>query len=196
MLDMTRWLTLLVFLFWLLVYWQGGFKILSDICSAIKNNVSRLDAFLLAALAALGLGMTVTVIGAVIKPIEMLGWGDVPVVAGLGFLLTLAGVVGTFYCRAVLGKFWTAETAKQAGHVVIEHGPYRVVRHPIYSFAIMLYLGLGLAFPFWWSLLAAAGIALGYALKAWEEEKFLERTLAGYGEYKKRVRWRLLPGVW
>lgn len=186
-------LTLLVFLFWLLVYWQGGFKILADIRSAFRSGVSRLDAFLLMVLAVLGLEMTLTAIWAALTWAQPVGgnW-----LAAFGFLLTLTGVIGTFYCRAVLGKFWTAETARQSGHAVIDSGPYSVARHPIYLFAILLYLGLGLAFPFWWNLLAAAGIALGYALKAWDEEKFLERTLEEYGEYKKRVRWRLLPGVW
>ncbi len=190
---MIRWLTLFLFLSWLLFYWQGGFKILADIRSAVRSGVSRLDAFLLVFLAVLGLGMTVTAVWAALTWAEPAGsdW-----LAVIGFLLTLTGVIGTFYCRAVLGKFWTAETAQQSGHAVIDSGPYSVVRHPIYSFAILLYLGLGLAFPAWWNLLAAVGIALGYALKAWDEEKFLERTLEGYGDYKKRARWRLLPGAW
>jgi protein-S-isoprenylcysteine O-methyltransferase Ste14 len=187
------WLSFAGLLFWLLVYWQGGTKILADIRSALVSKVSRLDAFLLVVLAVLGLGMTVT------AALVTLGWVAVPVpawLAGIGCLLTLAGIAGTFYCRSFLGKFWTAETALKGDHAVIEGGPYGVVRHPIYSFAILLYLGLGLVFPAWWNLPSAAGIALGYTLKAWDEERFLESALNGYGEYKKRVRYRLVPGVW
>lgn len=193
LLNVFRWLTLLILLFWLLVYWQGGFKILADIRSAIQTNVSRLDIFLLILLAVLGLVMTVT------AALSTLGILLIPApewLTGLGLPLTLTGILGTFFCRAALGKFWTAETAKQDGHAIIDSGPYGVVRHPIYSFAISLYLGLGLVFPAWWNLLAAAGIAVAYALKARDEESFLESALKGYGEYKKRVRYRLLPGIW
>ncbi len=190
---MIRWLTLLLFLSWLLFYWQGGFKILADIRSAFRSGASQLDAFLLVVLAVLGLGMTLTAVWAALNWAEPAA-GDW--LAAPGFFLTLTGVTGTFYCRAVLGKFWTAETACQSGHAIIDSGPYSMVRHPIYLFAILLYSGLGLAFPAWWNLLAVVGIALGYALKARDEEKFLERVLAGYADYEKRVRWRLLPGVW
>lgn len=179
---MTRWFTLLVFLSWLLVYWQGGWKILTDIRHAAQSKASRLDVFLLAWLAALGLAMTVTAV------LVTTGWVKTfpdTWLAGFGCLLTLTGVVGTFYCRAVLGKFWTAEAAKQANHTVIDYGPYGMVRHPIYSFAILLYLGLGLVFPVWWNLLAMAGIAIGYMLKAWSEEKFLTRQLPGCMAYRR-----------
>lgn len=119
--------------------------------------------FLLAWLVVLGLAMIVTVV------FVTTGWVKTfpeTWLAGVGCLFTLTGIVGTFYCRAVLGKFWTAEAARQVNHAVIDYGPYSVARHPIYSFAILLYLGLGLVFPVWWNLLAAAGIALGCALKA------------------------------
>ncbi|MCS6993404.1 MAG: isoprenylcysteine carboxylmethyltransferase family protein [Anaerolineales bacterium] len=190
---MFRWLTFILLLFWLLVYWQGGLKLCADFRSALKSRVSRLDVFLLVFLAILGLGMTLTAAWTVFtwtKPAAD------SLLEGWGFILTLTGVIGTFFSRAVLGKFWAAQTATQSDHVVVVAGPYSVVRHPIYSFAILLYSGAGMVFPVWWNLLAAAGIVLGYALKAWEEERFLVRHLEGYAEYRRRVRWRLFPGLW
>ncbi|PWH14642.1 MAG: hypothetical protein DDG60_07770 [Anaerolineae bacterium] len=191
--DLTRGFTLVILLFWLLFYWQGGLKIWTDIRSALRSKVSQLDVFLLMMLAFWGSMMTVTTVVVIFARLEI---GSHSALSAVGLLLTLVGAIGTFYSRAVLGKFWTAEITQQPGHALVDSGPYRVVRHPIYFFAILLYWGVGLAVPVWWNWLAAIGITLGYALKAWEEEAFLERTLATYREYKQRVRYRLFPGVW
>ena len=117
------------------------------------------------------------------------------VVAG-GWLLSVIGIVGMFYCRHYLGRFWTAETTLMDGHQVVDTGPYGVVRHPIYSFAIVMYVGVGIVFPVWWNLLLVLGIVGAYALKAQEEDGFLEEKLEGYRGYKERVRYRIIPWVW
>jgi len=109
---------------------------------------------------------------------------------------SVIGIVGMFYCRHYLGRFWTAETTLMSGHQVVNRGPYGVVRHPIYSFAIAMYVGVGIVFPVWWNLLLVSAIAGAYALKAREEDRFLEEKLEGYREYKERVRYRIIPWVW
>jgi len=62
-----------------------------------------------------------------------------PVCAGplsaVGALLVAAGAAGTFYCRLQMRGLWNARTVLAAGHRVIDSGPYRLLRHPIYSFA-------------------------------------------------------------
>jgi protein-S-isoprenylcysteine O-methyltransferase Ste14 len=122
---------------------------------------------------------------------------EIPVwLTALGCFLTILGIVGTFYCRHQLGRFSTAETTLKKEHQVMDQGIYGIVRHPLYSFAIILYLGLGLVFATWWNLLCAAGVALAYLLKAKNDEIFLEQNLASYAAYKKRVRYRLIPGIW
>ena len=79
---------------------------------------------------------------------------------------------------------------------VISTGPYRIVRHPMYSgaFLLLLFVPLGLgsiiAVPFSLPLIAVIIIRLI------EEEKFLVLNLAGYDEYQKKVRFRLIPFVW
>ena len=109
----------------------------------------------------------------------------------------LAGAAGTFYARHYLGRFWTAETTVKADHRIIDHGPYGVVRHPIYTAAIGMYLGGGLAFATWWGLAAALFVIVGYVLKTRLEDDFLaDRMAPGYGDYRRRVRYRLAPGVW
>jgi protein-S-isoprenylcysteine O-methyltransferase Ste14 len=101
-----------------------------------------------------------------------------------------------FHCRTVLGSFWTAETALTNQHQVVDEGPYGVVRHPIYSFAILMYAGVGLTFFSWWNCLLAGLVVLGYFLKSNVEDQFLKENLPGYGEYSQRVKQRIIPGVW
>ena len=78
----------------------------------------------------------------------------------------------------------------------MDDGPYGVVRHPIYAFACLMTLGAVLIFLTWWNALAGAGMIALYVLKLRYEEAMLERTLSGYGAYRARVRYRLLPYVW
>ncbi len=190
-----RWLTLLGVLYWFVVYWRGGREVVNDIRESVSKGHSRLDTLLMVTIAlcsAALVGTSALILGRV--------WdvalpGSV-VVAGVGWVLSLAGIGGMFYSRAYLGKYWTAETTVMREHRVVDEGPYGVVRHPIYSCAIVMYVGLGIAFPVWWNLALALVIVVAYALKAWDEERFLEMELAGYREYEERVRYRVVPWLW
>ncbi|HPH97102.1 MAG TPA: isoprenylcysteine carboxylmethyltransferase family protein [Anaerolineaceae bacterium] len=193
--QLFRWLTLVGVLFWMVIYWQGGKKVFQDIRSAMHERASDLDAPLMVIMSAVSLMMVATAV------LVALGMGGNEIIPGeiaviLGCLLCFAGVAGTFYCRHVLGQFWTAETSLQRDHRVMDQGPYGMVRHPIYSFAILLYAGLGLVFSTGWCLGMAGIMLLGYLLKAWDENRYLERNLAGYREYQQRVRYRLIPWLW
>ena len=90
----------------------------------------------------------------------------------------------------------TVRIQKERGHVVVSDGPYRLVRHPGY----VSYLLLALATPLWlnslWglvpSLLGAGAIIVRTAL----EDQTLCEELDGYADYARRVRYRLVPGLW
>jgi protein-S-isoprenylcysteine O-methyltransferase Ste14 len=82
------------------------------------------------------------------------------------------------------------------GHTVVSSGPYRVVRHPMYVGAILMYAATPL---FWGSVWASAISGLLIALFVWRtalEDRTLRRELPGYEEYARRTRDRLLPGLW
>ena len=79
---------------------------------------------------------------------------------------------------------------------VIETGPYALVRHPMYAFAILYLVGIPLLLGSWYGLRIVPLMIAGVALRAVLEERLLERELPGYAEYKRRVRYRLVPGVW
>jgi protein-S-isoprenylcysteine O-methyltransferase Ste14 len=79
---------------------------------------------------------------------------------------------------------------------VIDSGPYALVRHPMYAGALVLFVGLPLALGSWWGLLTAAAIVPVLAWRLRREETFLCEHLAGYADYRRRIRFRLAPGVW
>jgi len=71
------------------------------------------------------------------------------------------------------------------------------VRHPIYTATLVFYLGTTLAFSAWWTWAVLTVLLVGYVLKALDEERFLGANLsAAYEDYRRRVPYRLLPGIW
>lgn len=78
---------------------------------------------------------------------------------------------------------------------VISTGPYAIVRNPMYSSAVVYFIGLSLALGSYWGLIPAVLVILGFVWRLFDEEKFLAETLPGYTDYCARVRWHLIPGV-
>jgi protein-S-isoprenylcysteine O-methyltransferase Ste14 len=116
---------------------------------------------------------------------------------GVGVLLVLAGFAGVM--RVFRENSFAAPVVRvqaERQQRVIDTGPYAHVRHPMYA-AMLLYLtGLPLLLGSWWGLAGAAVIALAMARRAVAEEGVLVRELAGYADYRARVRYRLIPGIW
>ncbi len=79
---------------------------------------------------------------------------------------------------------------------VLGTGPYALLRHPMYSGALVMFAGVPLALGSWWGLAAAALMVPVFIWRLLDEEKFLAANLPGYGEYQHRVRYRLVPLVW
>lgn len=176
-------------LVWLLIYWKGGLTTLRDIRAADDPT----DRLLLIAITTATLALLASMLAVLV------GWlpamSDVLLTVS-GAALALVGIGGTFYCRAYLGRYWTAEASVTADHRIIDAGPYGVVRHPIYAFAILLYVGTALAFLTTGSVVCAGMIVAGYVLKSQLEDRFLLARLPGYAAYTLRVPYRLLPGIW
>ncbi len=195
MVTFLHWFTLASLFFWFVIYWQAGRKALADIQKSASLPNSRLDTLLMIAIGLCTLLVAVTgllISLTLLQPPTPQSW---PVTC-IGTLLTVLGILGMFYCRHALGRFWTAETSLTQNHQVIDQGPYAIVRHPIYTFACVMYLGLGLAFPAWWNLLSVAIILTAYAIKAWDEDRFLAQSLPSYAVYQKRVKYRLIPRIY
>ncbi len=79
---------------------------------------------------------------------------------------------------------------------VVTGGPYRIVRHPMYAAALLMFVGTPLLLGSWWGLAFVPVGAVGIGLRAVGEERMLRRELTGYDDYARRVRFRLVPGLW
>lgn len=79
---------------------------------------------------------------------------------------------------------------------VIQTGPYALVRHPMYAGAVLWMSGTPLLLGSRYGLIGSALLILLVAVRAVGEEKVLAEGLAGYAEYRRKVRFRLVPGVW
>jgi protein-S-isoprenylcysteine O-methyltransferase Ste14 len=79
---------------------------------------------------------------------------------------------------------------------VIDTGPYRMVRHPMYSGASLLLIFTPLALGSWVALPLPVALILVVVVRLLEEEKFLSANLSGYEAYRQTVRYRLVPFIW
>jgi protein-S-isoprenylcysteine O-methyltransferase Ste14 len=119
-------------------------------------------------------------------------WGQI--VALLGFALSFAFIVwamavNDFYSRIV-------RIQEDRGQYVVTKGPYRFVRHPSYIGSILSWVCAALALGSWLALVPVVLIAATVVVRTALEDRALQTELDGYREYARRVRYRLLPGVW
>ena len=124
------------------------------------------------------------------------GWSRVPgAVALAGDLLVLVGFYLVFLVYRE-NTFTSATIEVVEGQTVVSTGPYAIVRHPMYASASLYLLGTPLALGSYWGLVP---IVLTLPFLIWrllDEERFLAENLAGYTEYQRRVRYRLVPLLW
>jgi protein-S-isoprenylcysteine O-methyltransferase Ste14 len=123
-------------------------------------------------------------------------WSNVPlwvVVAG-----DVLVVVGFYFIFLVYREntFTSATIEVAPGQTVISTGPYAVVRHPMYASALLYLGGTPLALGSYWGLVPFAALLPFLMWRLFDEEKFLSETLPGYVEYQRKVRHRLVPGIW
>ncbi|HTD41840.1 MAG TPA: isoprenylcysteine carboxylmethyltransferase family protein [Mucilaginibacter sp.] len=122
-------------------------------------------------------------------------WSNVPVlVVIVGDILVASG----FYIVFVVFKentFTSATIEVDDKQTVISTGPYSIVRHPMYSGALIMLIGTPIALGSWWGLIAFILIAAVIIWRLLDEEKFLSANLPGYTEYCSKVRSRLIPGI-
>jgi protein-S-isoprenylcysteine O-methyltransferase len=115
----------------------------------------------------------------------------------LGILLYVVGLTLRWYAIIYLGRFFTVNVAIAADHHLIDAGPYRYVRHPSYTGALMAFLGLGLCIGNWASL--ALLIAPIFSVFLWrmrvEESALLQGLGDQYRSHMARTK-RLIPGVY
>lgn len=129
---------------------------------------------------------------------ERFGWSSLPDGAlWLGIALHVAGTV-PIASAAVTNPFMELAVRLQTdrGQVVVHDGPYRFVRHPMYSGLLLMFSGWPLVADTWWGYLPLGGLAVAYVVRTALEDRTLRDRLPGYAGYSAITRYRLLPGVW
>jgi protein-S-isoprenylcysteine O-methyltransferase Ste14 len=123
---------------------------------------------------------------------------DVPVALqalGYGLLLAAMALI-TWVARENSFAAPVVKVQAERGHRVIDSGPYALVRHPMYSGAVLYFAAIALLLGSWWGLVLSPIFFLLFAVRARLEERALTDGLPGYADYLARVRYRLVPGVW
>jgi|SRR5215472_1194549 len=111
-----------------------------------------------------------------------------PVGAWLGVALTAGGIAVAFWARWHLGTNWSGVVTLKEGHELIRTGPYRTMRHPIYTGILLALLGTAITFGEVRALLAVAIAWFSFYVKARREELFLSQEFGpGFAEHKQRT---------
>lgn len=124
------------------------------------------------------------------------GWTHVPI-----WLVCLAAVLQLaaygLYAEVMRENAWLSRTVEvQENQKVIDTGLYGIIRHPMYTSTVLLFLAMSLVLGSWVSFAIMLLYPVVIVFRIRNEEQVLEAGLAGYREYKQRVRCRLLPFIW
>lgn len=118
---------------------------------------------------------------------------DISPIAGV--LLAGAGLGFSVWARRHLGRNWSANVTLKEGHVLIRSGPYRYVRHPIYTGVLLAFLGTALTMGEWRGLAAFVLACVAFVLKSRWEESRLRLTFPEYDDYREHTA-ALVPCVY
>ena len=124
------------------------------------------------------------------------GWFMLPnyivIIASVIFLLSYI-----MYAEVLRENKYLSRTIKvQEGQKVIDTGLYGVVRHPMYSATLFLFMSMPLVLGSLFSFLIFLAYPIIISIRIKNEEKLLETELTGYAEYKKKVKCKLIPFIW
>jgi protein-S-isoprenylcysteine O-methyltransferase Ste14 len=122
-------------------------------------------------------------------PVDIVVWRPGGDPAWMLVAITVCGFLFTWWARIVLGRLWSGSVTQKIDHYIVNTGPYRLVRHPIYSGIILAVSATAVLRGTLAAYLGAALIALGLFIKARIEEGFLREKLGEdqYNAYARRV---------
>ncbi len=123
-------------------------------------------------------------------------WSSVPlwvtIAAAVLFLIGYG-----IYAEVMRENAYLSRTVEvQEGQKVIDTGLYGVVRHPMYLATLLMFLPIPLILQSFWGLIPMVSYPVVIIIRILNEEKVLTDGLEGYAEYKKRVKYRLIPFIW
>ena len=124
------------------------------------------------------------------------GWSSLPhwVVwtSSIVFLLSYG-----MYAEVMRENEWLSRSIEvMEGQKVVSTGLYGIVRHPMYTATIAMFLAMPLVMGSWWAFLVMVPYVVAIVTRIKDEETLLTKELEGYQEYKEKVRWKLIPYIW
>ena len=124
------------------------------------------------------------------------GWSSVPAGSVIAAdILILAGY--SLFLRVLRENSYASRIIEvEQKQKVVTTGPYAVVRHPLYSAVLIMYAICPLALGSLWAMISVPFLAALLVARIRNEEKVLATKLQGYPDYMRRVRYRIIPGVW
>lgn len=124
------------------------------------------------------------------------GWSEVPLAAVIiASVLFIASYI--LYAEVMRENAYLSRTIKvEKDQKVVDTGLYSVVRHPMYAATVILFMMIPLILGSFVALIPFAFYPVLIAVRIIDEEKLLTKELSGYEEYKKKVKYRLIPFVW
>lgn len=114
--------------------------------------------------------------------------------AVVGAVLGVLGTAYAIWARVHLGRNWSPIPNVKEEHELVTSGPYRLVRHPIYTGMIVAALGTAFVIPVWFAIFAAITAMFIWRVRV-EEDLMTKQFPNHYPEYKKHT-WALIPYVW
>lgn len=137
------------------------------------------------------------IIGFVVAGLDFrFGWSTMPnwvtVAASVVFVLDYA-----LYAEVMRENAYLSRTIKvEQGQKVVDTGLYGIVRHPMYAVTIELFMMIPLILGSWYALIVFAVYPAVIVVRLKDEEALLTQELPGYEEYKKKVKYRIIPFIW
>ena len=101
------------------------------------------------------------------------------------------------YAEVMRENEWLSRSIEvMEGQKVVSTGLYGIVRHPMYTATIAMFLAMPLVMGSWWAFLVMVPYVIAIVTRIKDEETLLTKELEGYLEYKEKVRWKLIPYIW
>jgi protein-S-isoprenylcysteine O-methyltransferase Ste14 len=113
-----------------------------------------------------------------------------------GFAVTAIGLGLAWWARRRLGRFWASAIELKTGHKLVQDGPYRLVRHPVYAGLILAALGSGIGDGDVGSAIGFAIIAASFIIKSRREERFIATNFGDEFRAWRERTWALVPFVY